>query len=150
MRPRGIVLLAMIYFLIASLMALGAIAVLLGVRLPVQMQVSVPGTVVADPQEDVGRGLHLHWVAAFILVFFGAVFSGTGWGLLRLRSWARWLAVLISSLSFFSLIPGAPFSLFVGAASVPTAVWAPLLVFHGGILVYLFLPSVADAFVRKP
>jgi len=149
MRPRGIVLLAMIYLLFASLMALGAVAVLLRVPLPIQMQVSLPGAMVADPQEDVARGLRLHWVAAAILAFFAALFGGTGWGLWRQRNWARWLAAGFSALCFFSLIPDAPFSFFVGSKGVPLAVWAPLLVIHGGILVYLFTPGVRGAFAAK-
>ena len=149
MRPRGIVLLATIYLLIASLMALGGLAVLIGIRVPGRMQVSLPGSVVADPQEDVARGLRLHWVAAAIFFLFTAFFAGTGWGLWHQKNWARWLAAGVSALCFVSLIPGVPFYVFVGSEDVPHAVWLPLLVLHGGILVYLFIPSVRQAFAGK-
>lgn len=149
MRPRGIVLLATIYFLIASLMALGALAVLLGIRVPGEMEVSLPGIVVADPQEDLARGFRLHWVAAAIFFFFTVFFGGTALGLWHQKNWARWLAIGFSALCLFSLIPGAPFSVFVGSEDVPLAVWALLLALHGGILVYLFIPSVREAFSAR-
>ncbi|MGH9805572.1 MAG: hypothetical protein ACRD4D_10410 [Candidatus Acidiferrales bacterium] len=145
MRPRGITLLAMAYLVLASLMALGVAAVLYGIQVPGKMQLNLPGIVVADPQEEMARGLRLHWVAATMFLFLTGFFGGIGWGLWRLKNGARWVAAGVSAVWFVSLLPGIPVRVF-HIEGLSTMTWLGLLLLHAGIIGYLFSSSARRAF----
>lgn len=91
-RPLGVTLIAVLYFISAGLLALGGIASIVGAGF---------GSYVASQQPDTGglAAMVLGGAGVFLAVFFlvFAVLCGLeGRGLLKLRSWARTVAMVLA------------------------------------------------------
>lgn len=116
-RPDGVILIALWYFLIGVIMAMGALTLLV-----------LPMAAVWFTQSGFDRVAGM-WALGigFTFTATGAVLSFlTGWGLLKLKEWARWLAMGLALFKLFLF----PFGTVAGVL----------------ILVYLLQPSVKAAF----
>ena len=117
-RPDGVTAIAVWYFLDAALMFFGVcvlIAVLVGVL----------GAIGNDPTAEFWTSFGMLTGVGFLLLF-GAASVVVGWGLLVMKSWARWLAIILAILGLF----GFPIGTVIGIL----------------IIWYLFKDEVKDAF----
>jgi hypothetical protein len=91
-RPDGVVLIALWYFLIGTVLTLGALTILV-----------LPMAALWFERTGMDRMVGMWGLGiGFMFTASGAVLSFlTGWGLLRLKEWARWLAM---GLALFKLL----------------------------------------------
>ncbi len=116
-RPDGIYLIAIYYGLLALLFLLSSCLLMAGL-------VTVL-TAVQDPLGQAWGGLALSMILLLALIcFIGSVIAV--WGLLTLRHWGRWAAIVLAVLH----LPGFPFFTAIGAL----------------IIYYLLRPDVVSAF----
>jgi hypothetical protein len=137
-KPVGVVVLAIMDWVGAGLLALMALA--LGVGL------SVVGVMLHRP----GMGATLAAVGALggvVVLIMAAVAALLGWGLWTLQNWARLVTIVLAALGFLGSVSGF---LYTGAMhSFAGVFWIWLLVrvaVNGIIVWYLLQPEVKQAF----
>ena len=117
-RPEGVSLVALYFFAMSIPSLIGACCLLAGAI--------TTGVSVQDFEFGAVDGITA-LVIGLILVFgLGILFFSTGLGLWGMRTWARWLAVVISILSLLAF----PIGTIIGALTI----W------------YLFKPEIKEAF----
>lgn len=105
-RPDAVTIIAIYHFVVGGLALLGAIAILLFAILPVAVSRGDPGGV-AVALAALGLGL-------LVTLAFGVAAIAVGWGLLQLRGWARWGAIVLAILQ----LPAFPIGTIIGAAII--------------------------------
>ncbi len=103
-RPDGVTLIAIYYFLLSLPTLIGACAILV---------VPISGAL-ADTDRTGQVWAYFGLGLGFLFTFGGGVLHIlTGWGLLRLKNWARWLAIVQAVLVPIILLPFVlPFPIF--------------------------------------
>ncbi len=116
-RPDGVTVIAIVHFLLGALVLLGACGWL-----------ALMPAVIMSPGSGGGRLVGTMFFAIFALatVIVGVLPFLAGWGLLKLKEWARWLTIILAILMLF----GFP----VGTAIGGLIIW------------YLLQPQVAMVF----
>ena len=96
-RPDAVTIIAIYHFVVGGLALLGAGAILIFLMLPM--------TLGRANWVGAGAGLILLGFGVLVALAFGLAAIVMGWGLLELRSWARWGAVVLAILQllFFPL-----------------------------------------------
>ena len=115
-RPDGVTVLSIYHFVVGAALVLcicSVLALLMAVFLDRSPNIAVPAILLA-----------LIAVGLFICL---AAHIATGWGLLKMQEWGRWLAIALAVLS----LPGFPVGTAVGGLSL----W------------YLLQPEVKDVFL---
>ncbi len=141
-RPGGVTVIAVLYFIGAVLCVLGGIGMLVGGGFMATL-INQSGAQGAGA----GAGIFAALGAAVGVVFLviAAIAILVGWGLLKLKNWARILAIVFAVLG----VLGALFGL-VGAFShfgTMILVWTVIrLAINGWIIWYLLQPNVSAAF----
>jgi hypothetical protein len=102
-RPDVITIIAIYHFIVGGLALLGALAILIFAMLPVTFSRGDPGGI-AVALAALGLGL-------LATLAFGVAAIIVGWGLLRLRNWARWGAIVLAILQ----LPAFPIGTIIGA-----------------------------------
>lgn len=134
-RPASVTAISALFFLVAGyLVAIGIIEFI------------VPGTISTGLGEPVTFGRELTGPQAAISV--GAGWALVGWGLYRLRNWARWCAILIMVIGVAGSVPAV-------SAAARDLTWR--FFFYGAqIMVRIVVawlltasPEVIEAFGRK-
>jgi hypothetical protein len=134
-RPASITAIAALFFLAATyLVAIGI------------LEFVVPGTLSMELGAPVTFGRELTGPQAAISV--GAGWALVGWGLYRLRNWARWCAIVLMVIGVAGSVPEV-------SAAARDLTWR--FFFHGAqIMVRIVIawllaasPEVIEAFVRK-
>ncbi len=132
--PTGVTAIAILFFVAAAYLGLLAVVAL-----------ASPGAVSMALAAPLLNGLELAGPYMFLLI--GGVGALIGWGLLRLNTWARRVALVVALIGVVMLIPA------VSAAAVDLG--TPLLWGGLGIIVrvmivwYLFQAPVAEAFDKN-
>ena len=105
-RPDGVTIISIYHFLMAIPLLLGACALSVFALAPVLVYV--------------GERASLFWslfgigIGLFFTGFGGLAFLVVGWGLLQLRGWARWGAIVLAIL----VLPGFPIWTVIGGAII--------------------------------
>ena len=115
-RPDGVTVLSVYHFVVGAILALSVCAVL-----------AILVAAFLDGSPDATIAGILLALAAIALSIFLAANVATGWALLKMQEWGRWLAIALAVLS----LPGFPIGTAIGGASI----W------------YLLQPQVKDAFL---
>ncbi len=104
-RPEGVTIISVYHFIVSLPLLIGACAI-----------VGVPISGALQYADDVGRFWALFGLGLAFLFVLGFALVGiiAGWGLLRLKSWARWLTVILSVLS----LPLFPIGTLIGAVII--------------------------------
>ncbi len=105
-RTDAITIIAIYHFVAGGLALLGAIAILLFAILPVAVSRGDPSGI-AVSLAALGLGL-------LVTLAFGVAAIAVGWGLMQLRSWARWGAIILAILQ----LPAFPIGTIIGAAII--------------------------------
>jgi hypothetical protein len=135
MPPLGVKLIAATFLLAAAYLLVVGIIMLLR-----------PGTISLLAGSSLLGGLELAGPYMFLLV--GAVATAVGWGLLRLNSWARRIAIIIAGLGVILLIPSVSSS--VVGFQMGRLAWGALgVILRVMIVFYLYQEPVAQAFRNK-
>jgi hypothetical protein len=132
-RPKGLTAIASLFALIAAyLWAIAAI------------KLAAPGAISLMAGRHFLFGLEL--AGPYMMLLGGSVYALIAWGLFRLRSWARWTAMLLIVISTASLIP----KISMAELGVPI-LWDGLqIALRVAIGWYLAqAPAVSDAFAAK-
>ncbi len=116
-RPDGVTVIAIVHFFIGALVMLSACFVLATMPMMVMSEGSGGGRLV---------GTMAVGITGLMIIVFGLLPVLAGWGLLKLKEWARWLTIILAILMLF----GFP----VGTAIGGLIIW------------YLLKPEVAMAF----
>jgi len=102
-RPDVVTIIAIYHFIVGGLALLGALAILIFAILPVSFSRGDPGGIAAA-LAALGLGL-------LITLAFGVAAVIVGWGLLQVRTWARWGAIVLAILQ----LPAFPIGTIIGA-----------------------------------
>jgi hypothetical protein len=134
-RPVSVSVIATLFFLVAAYLATIGIVELVD-----------PGTVLTGLGSPVTYGRELSGPQAALSV--GAGWALVGWGLYRLRNWARWCAIVIMVIGVAGSVPA------VSAAARDLTwrfFWYGLQIMVRIVIAWLLAasPEVIDAFVRK-
>jgi hypothetical protein len=136
-RPTGITILAVLYFIGAVFLLLGAFAFFAGGSFLAQVLASMPG------MSTLAGGLVT--VVGVVLLAFAALYGATGYGLISLKSWGRILAIIFTVLGLVGTLVG--FISIVSNFGMGVAIWQVVkLGICVWILWYLFQPNVKQAF----
>ncbi len=132
-RPGGVTAIALYYLLV------GAYAFLFGV-----LKVITSGTFTLTPHAPLWNELEFYGV--YYALACGALWAAIGWGLLKLKKWARWAGMLGMVPAMFLLV--APISM---AKIGLRLLWYGLLIaLHAAAGFYLAqAPTAMDAFEGK-
>jgi hypothetical protein len=138
-RPVGVTIIEILYFLGAALCVLIGVGIMLGGGLFASLLSQQGQGGAAGAGFLAGLGVAL----GVIVLVLAVIPVLTGWGLWKLKSWARILAIVFAVLGLL----GALFGL-LGAFSHPGLLVSVVirLVIHGLILWYMFQPDVKAAF----
>jgi hypothetical protein len=134
-RPTGVTILAVLAFIGAGFLVLGALAFIFG------------GAMLAGLSQAGGGALlgGLGMFAAVIFLAIAALYVVTGIGLLGLKNWARVVTIVLIALGLVSGAFGLVSSL--THFSIGLLLWrACIIALDVWILVYLFKPHVKQAF----
>jgi hypothetical protein len=132
-RPTGITVIAILFFLAGIYLWAFAILKLLA---PESISLSSAG----------GLMYGLELAGPYMALLFGAGWAVVGWGLFRLRNWARWSAMLVMVVGVASLVP----SISMAALGVPIFWYGLQIVLRVAVGWYLAqAPAVVDAFAQK-
>jgi uncharacterized membrane protein (DUF2068 family) len=137
-RPTGVTILAVLAFIGAGLLVVGALFGLLGGMLVSTMSASRMGMMAG-----VGAA-----VLAVLLLIFAAVDVVVGVGLWKLKNWARILTIVLTGIAFLGSVlsilnPFAHMHIFFFVFLIRRLVLAAI---YAWILWYLFQPNVKQAF----
>ncbi|MFQ5694837.1 MAG: hypothetical protein ACE5HB_02515 [Terriglobia bacterium] len=149
-RPAGIILLAIIHFIIAGLFLVAGVSWILFVRLMADqfVGVSVESPLPVDASDELRWMVEKGPLAGVLFILYAALKGASGWGLLMLRHWGRWLTIALAALTMGVTLPGL-------LSAVARAQWLETglnLIFVAGyaaILWYLFTPAIRSAFQAK-
>ncbi len=137
-RPTGVTIIAVLYFILAAFCVLGGVLMFVGggfLASMINQQGGAGGSAGAGIMAGLGA------VAGVVVLIFGAIAALVGWGLLKLKSWARIVALIFAGLGLLGallmLLHFSPLILFG---------FLIRLVINGLILWYLLKPEVAAAF----
>jgi hypothetical protein len=141
-KPAGVIVIAILYFIGAALCLIGGLLFIAGGGLLATIM-SQSGQASASPLAGIMAGLGA--VAGIIFLAFGVIDLLVGIGLIKLKNWARIVAIVFSAI-------GAVFQLFgilgslshfnVGAMVFPVV----FLAIYALIIWYLLKPEVKAAF----
>ena len=143
-RPVGVTILAILNFIVAACCLLGGIAMILG------------GGVIATMMSQQGGGAGLGGIlaglgafAGVFIIIIGGVGALVGFGLWKLKEWARIVSIVLIGINVVFQLVGllgtlAHFNLF---AVIWTVFWTAVDVF---IIWYLLKPEVKAAFQQRP
>jgi len=142
-RPIGISIIAVFYFIgVVSYMALLSLAIFSAGTLTYILSGLSPGGVGPDALLSLGR---------FLAIYFGVmliVVGLLGYGMWKLRNWARWITIVITAASLVITLFGVVE--LVTSPSIPGLVLVALrLGLCVLILWYLFSSGVRDAFSKQ-
>jgi len=134
-RPASVTVIAALFFLVAGYLAtIGAI------------ELVAPGSLSTTLGEGVTYGRELDGPQAALSV--GAGWVLVGWGLYRLRNWARWCAILLMVIGIAGSVPAV-------SAAARDLGW-PFFFYGAQIMVRVVIawylaasPEVVEAFARK-
>jgi len=101
-RPDTLTIIAIYHFVVGALALLGALAILLFAILPVAVGGNDPG--------GVAVALAALLLGLVVTLAFGIAALIIGWGLLRMRGWARWGAIVLAILQ----LPAFPIGTIIG------------------------------------
>src|SRR5579862_2719693 len=137
-RPTGVTILAVLAFMGAGILLLGALAILLGGALLSSLSRSGMGMMA-------GAGAAV--IAVFVLIFAGLDVA-IGVGLLKLQNWARVVTIVLCAIFFLGSVvsifsPFAHIHIFLMIFLIRRLVMAAI---YAWILWYLFQPNVKQAF----
>jgi hypothetical protein len=141
-RPTGVTVIAVLYFLGAALLVLGGIGMMVGGGF-IATLISQSG----QQGSGAGAGIFgaLGAVAGIFFLVFAAIDFLVGWGLIKLKGWARIIAIVFAVLgalgSLFGLL--GIFSHFAAFILLWTVV---RLAIFGWMIWYLVQPNVSAAF----
>jgi hypothetical protein len=134
-RPASVTVIAALFFLVAGYLAtIGAVGLV------------APGTLSMMPQAGITYGRELTGPQTALSV--GAGWALVGWGLYRLRNWARWCAILIMVIGVAASVPAV-------SAAARDLTWR--FFFYGvqimvRVVIAWYLaasPELIEAFARK-
>jgi hypothetical protein len=140
-RPTGVTVLAILYFIGAGLCVLGGIAMFVGG--------GFMATLANQGQAgSAGGAAFLAGMGAFagvLILVFGAIYALLGWGLLKLKNWARIITIVLLGISIAFQLLGLLTTLahFSVVAFIWTVFW---LAVDALIIWYLLKPEVKAAF----
>ena len=134
-RPASVTVIAALFFLVAGYLA--AIGII---------ELVVPGTLLMMPGAGITYGRELTGPQTALSV--GTGWALVGWGLYRLRNWARWCAILLMAIGVAGSVPAV-------SAAASDLDWR--FFFYGvqimvRIVIAWYLaasPELIEAFVRK-
>jgi hypothetical protein len=135
-RPTGVTILAVLAFIGAGMLVLGALGVLLG------------GAMVANMAARPGMGMIAGTMGAIfgvVLLGFAALYLAAGIGFVKLQNWARVLTIVLCGLGVLSNGLGVLIAL-VHLHVVIVMVRAIVAVIFLWIVLYLLKPHVKQAF----
>jgi ABC-type dipeptide/oligopeptide/nickel transport system permease component len=88
----------------------------------------------------------LELAGPYMALLIGAGYALVGWGLFRLHSWARWVAMLVMTLGIAVLVP----KISMAELGVPILWYGLQIALHAAAAWYLAqAPAVIDAFAKK-
>jgi hypothetical protein len=134
-RPASVTVIAVLFFLVAGYLVATGIA-----------EIVAPGTLLMTMRTGVTYGRELTGPQTAFSV--GAGWALVGWGLYRLRNWARWCAILLMVIGVAGSVPAV-------SAAARDLTWR--FFFYGAqimvrIVIAWYLaasPDLIDAFVQK-
>jgi hypothetical protein len=141
-RPAGVTIIAVLELVVGALCIVGGVAIMLGggFLAAIMSQSGAQGSAA-------GAGIMgaLGAAAGVLVLVFAALYLLTGWGMLKLRGWARIVTLVLAGLSILGSLFGLAttflhfnvFALFWIAVRVAIAGW---------IMWYLLQPNVSAAF----
>lgn len=141
MRPTGVVLVALYYFVGALFLACVAAGMLLGGS----FLGALFGRAAGIPSGGFGIGLIVGVFGAIFFLMFAAILAATGYGIWNLREWARILGIAFAVIGLLFSLPGlllghVHLHLFFGTYRLLH------LVIRAAIIWYLVQPQVKAAF----
>lgn len=102
-RPDGVTLIAIWHFVVAVLFLVGLCAM------------TIPfAAILTGPGQDIAVPIFALTLATLAIIVFGIAFLVVGWGLWRLKSWARAGAIVLAVLQ----LPGFPIGTVIGALTL--------------------------------
>lgn len=136
-RPTGVTILAVLSFLGAAVLLLGAC---------VMFAVGAAGiAAMAGGRGMGGPFAALGAFAGVAFLIFGALYIVNGIGLLKLRAWGRLLTIILVAISLVFAVRGL--LLVVMHMNIELAIWQLIIIaIDAWILMYLFKPHVKQAF----
>ena len=141
-RPGGVTVIAVLEFLGAAFCLLGGLAFMLGGGFMATL-ISQSG----GQGNAAGAGLLAGLGAALGVVFliFGVLYVLVGWGMLKLKAWARIVTMVLTGLAILGSLFGLT-TIFVHFSVIASFWLAVRLAIAGWILWYLLQPNVSAAF----
>jgi hypothetical protein len=119
--------------------AVGAYLWILGATLLIS-----PGTLSMMAGRHFMYGLEL--AGPYMILLFGSGYAIVGWGLFRLRNWARWIAMLVMVIGVASLVP----KISMAELGVPVFWYGLQIALRVALAWYLAqAPTVIDAFTAR-
>ncbi|HEY6339248.1 MAG TPA: hypothetical protein VIW68_12215 [Candidatus Sulfotelmatobacter sp.] len=134
-RPAGITVIAILFLLAAGF--LGAVGVL---------GLFAPGTISMMSGAPLMYGLEL--AGPYMALLIGSAYGLVGWGLFRLRRWARWAAMMMMAVGIGLLVPAV-------SAAASDIGWSLLwygsqIMVRAAVAWYLAqAPAVLESFAKK-
>ena len=137
-KPAGVIVIAILYFIGTAICLLGGLLFIAGGGFLATL---------TQTQQQGGAGIFaaLGAAAGVLFLIIGAVEALVGWGLLKLKNWARIVAIVFSALGALSQLLGLLRS-FSNFNIVSVAITLIVLAVHCWIVWYLLTPPVKAAF----
>jgi len=89
------------------------------------------------------HGLEL--AGPYMFLLFGTAYALVGWGLFRLKNWARWIAMLVMVIGVASLVP----AISMAELGIPVFWYGLQIALRGALAWYLAqAPAVIDSFAQ--
>ncbi len=142
-RPTGITILAILGFLFGLLMAgLAALMFVGGAFLGTMLAgAAAEGGEAAAGAGMMGAVVGFSAIIGGVMLVFAILYFAVGYGLWKLKNWARWITIVLSVLGALSVLPS-----FLSFEIVAMVVGVIFLAIYGWILWYMFQPHVKEAF----
>jgi hypothetical protein len=89
----------------------------------------------------------LELAGPFMMLLVGAAWGFLGWGLFRVRNWARWTAMFVCVAGIAAAVPAVS-----SAPDIPGMIWPSGvgIMLRAAVIWYLLqAPAVVDSFTRK-
>lgn len=135
-RPTGVTIIAVLYFIGAAVCLLGGVLLFVGGGfLATMMNQGGDGAAGAGILAGLGA------VAGVIVLVVGVVSALVGWGLLKLKSWARIIVIIFSALGILGAL-----AMLLHFSPLILVGFVIRLAINGLILWYMLKPEVAAAF----
>ncbi len=104
-----------------------------------------PGAISMRSAAPLMYGLEL--AGPFMMLLVGAAWGFLGWGLFRVRNWARWTAMFVCVAGIAAAVPAVS-----SAPDIPGMIWPSGvgIMLRAAVIWYLLqAPAVVDSFTRK-